>query len=89
MTISDCNRVVSHTKITQIIHLWYFPALYDGPLKLDTELRQIKTLNFAAEYGCKKQAFDQYFSEIKVLPISESWFCIVLIDKAVMEQHSA
>ena len=49
MTISDCNRVVSHTKITQIIHLWYFPALYDSPLKLDTELRQIKTLNFAAE----------------------------------------
>ena len=51
MTISDCNRVVSHTKITQIIHLWYFPALYDGPLKLDTELRQIKTLNFVVKYG--------------------------------------
>ncbi len=24
---------------------------YNGPLKLDTELRQIKTLNFVVEYG--------------------------------------
>ena len=27
------------------------PAGYNGPLKLDTELRQIKTLNFVVEYG--------------------------------------
>ena len=26
-------------------------AAYNGPLKLDTELRQIKTLNFVVEYG--------------------------------------
>ena len=24
---------------------------YNGPLKLDTELRQIQTLNFVVEYG--------------------------------------
>ena len=26
-------------------------SAYNGPLKLDTELRQIKTLNFVVEYG--------------------------------------
>ena len=28
-----------------------YDSFYNGPLKLDTELRQIKTLNFVVEYG--------------------------------------
>ena len=39
------------TKQLRLIRGLWTIAIYNGPLKLDTGLRQIKTLNFVVEYG--------------------------------------
>ena len=45
-----CIKDIGDLRFKYVLKEYDF-AEYNGPLKLDTELRQIKTLNFVVEYG--------------------------------------